>query len=140
MSLWALLRPSLTPVRSLTVTGISPSALFIPTTIFPSRPAASSTGDSSILIFWLGNDEGLTRGTAARLVNEIDGAAAVEVDEVEVACAFASDDLRSRDEQLRLAARDLHTEDALGGVSPDEGPFFLRPLQEGHRETHYGRY
>ena len=45
MSLCAVLRPSLTPVRSLTVTGISPSALFIPTTIFPSFAGASSTGD-----------------------------------------------------------------------------------------------
>jgi hypothetical protein len=45
ISLCALLRPSLTPVRSLTVKGISPSARFIPTRIFPSFPAASSTVD-----------------------------------------------------------------------------------------------
>jgi len=44
MSLCAVLRPSLTPVRSLTVTGISPSALFIPTTIRPSFAGVSSTG------------------------------------------------------------------------------------------------
>ena len=43
MSLCAVLRPSLTPVRSLTVTGMSPKDLFIPTTILPSLPAASST-------------------------------------------------------------------------------------------------
>ena len=43
ISLWALLRPSLTPVRILTVRGISPSALFIPIRIFPNFPAASST-------------------------------------------------------------------------------------------------
>ena len=43
ISLWALLRPSLTPVRNLMVRGISPSALFIPISIFPNFPAASST-------------------------------------------------------------------------------------------------
>jgi hypothetical protein len=43
ISLWALLRPSLTPVRILMVRGISPSALFIPISIFPNFPAASST-------------------------------------------------------------------------------------------------
>lgn len=43
MSLCAVFLPSFTPVRSFTVTGISPSALFIPTTILPSFPAASST-------------------------------------------------------------------------------------------------
>ena len=43
ISLWALLRPSLTPVRILMVRGISPSALFIPISIFPNLPAASST-------------------------------------------------------------------------------------------------
>jgi hypothetical protein len=43
ISLWALFRPSLTPVRILMVRGISPSALFIPISIFPSFPAASST-------------------------------------------------------------------------------------------------
>src|SRR6266702_2887693 len=48
INLCALLRPSLTPVRILTVKGISPSARFIPTRIFPSLPAASSTvGDMS---------------------------------------------------------------------------------------------
>jgi hypothetical protein len=41
--LWAVFRPSFTPVRSFTVTGISPRALFIPTTIFPSLAGASST-------------------------------------------------------------------------------------------------
>lgn len=43
INLCALLRPSLTPVRSLMVKGISPSARFIPTRIFPSFPAASNT-------------------------------------------------------------------------------------------------
>lgn len=43
ISLWALLRPSLTPARILMVRGISPSALFIPISIFPNFPAASST-------------------------------------------------------------------------------------------------
>jgi hypothetical protein len=47
INLCALLRPSLTPVRSLMVKGISPRARFIPTRIFPSLPAASSTvGDT----------------------------------------------------------------------------------------------
>jgi hypothetical protein len=41
--LWALLRPSLTPVRILMVRGISPRARFIPIKIFPNFPAASST-------------------------------------------------------------------------------------------------
>jgi hypothetical protein len=43
ISLWAVLRPSLTPVRILMVRGISPRARFIPIKIFPSFPAASST-------------------------------------------------------------------------------------------------
>ena len=43
ISLWAVLRPSLTPVRILMVRGISPRARFIPTKIFPNFPAASST-------------------------------------------------------------------------------------------------
>jgi hypothetical protein len=46
ISLWAVFRPSLTPVRNLIVRGISPSALFIPVRIFPSFPAASSTVSS----------------------------------------------------------------------------------------------
>ena len=43
MSLCAVFRPSLTPVRSLIVTGTSPSALFIPMRILPSFPGASRT-------------------------------------------------------------------------------------------------
>ena len=43
INLCALLRPSLTPVRSLIVKGISPRARFIPIRIFPSFPAASNT-------------------------------------------------------------------------------------------------
>ena len=43
INLWAVLRPSFTPVRSFTVTGMSPRALFIPTIILPSLAAASST-------------------------------------------------------------------------------------------------
>ena len=79
-----------------------------------------------------------TRGTTAGLVHEVDWAPAVDVDEVEVTHAFAPYDLRGGDEQLRLAARNLHAEDALGGVPTDEGPLFFRSLEEGHRKTHYG--
>lgn len=43
MSLCAVFLPSLTPVRSLTVRGMSPSALFIPTRILPNLPGVSST-------------------------------------------------------------------------------------------------
>lgn len=43
ISLCDVLWPSFTPVRSFTVSGISPSALFMPARIFPSFPAASST-------------------------------------------------------------------------------------------------
>ena len=49
ISLWALLRPSLTPVRILMVRGISPSALFIPISIFPNFPAASSTVSEEVI-------------------------------------------------------------------------------------------
>lgn len=45
--LWAVFLPSLTPVLSFTVTGISPKARFMPTTIFPSLAAASSTAQFS---------------------------------------------------------------------------------------------
>jgi len=43
ISLWAVFRPSLTPVRSFTVTGISPRALFMPIKILPNFPGVSST-------------------------------------------------------------------------------------------------
>ena len=59
------------------------------------------------------------------LVHEVDGTSAVDVDEVEVACTLAADDLGRGDEELGLAAGDLHAEGALGGVPTDEGPLFL---------------
>ena len=40
---WDVFLPSLTPVRSFTVKGISPRARFIPVNILPSFPGASST-------------------------------------------------------------------------------------------------
>ena len=43
ISLCAVFFPSFTPDLSFTVTGISPSALFMPTTILPSFPTASRT-------------------------------------------------------------------------------------------------
>ena len=77
-----------------------------------------------------------TRRPTTGLVHEIDGAPAVDVDEVEVARTLAADDLRCGDEELRLAACYLHAESILGGVAADEGPFFLRALEEGHRQAH----
>ena len=143
MSLCAVLRPSLTPVRSLTVTGMSPKDLFIPTTILPSRPAASSTDTprvphtTSIHLRARGKVERIrTRRPTTGLVHEVDGASAVDVDEVEVSRTLAADDFGGGDKELRLAAGDLHAEDTLGGVPADEGPFFLRALEEGHRQTH----
>lgn len=137
MSLCAVLRPSLTPVLSLTVTGMSPNARFMPTTILPNLPAASRTMRGSGQPGTAG--EATCRPTgraAASLVHQIDWAAAIHVDKVEVACALLADDLCRRHEQLGLAACDLHAEDRLGGVSADEGPLFLRALKERHRETH----
>ena len=77
-----------------------------------------------------------TRRPTTGLVHEIDGAPAVDVDEVEVAHTLAADDLRGGDKELRLAACYLHAEGALGGMPADEGPLFLRALEEGHRQTH----
>ena len=118
MSLCAVFRPSLTPVRSLTMTGISPSALFIPMRIFPSRPAASSTSRTPkfSLVFtqlsrrlWMR----LTRGPAASFVYKVDWAATIDIDEVEVARALPADDLGGGDKKLWLAARDLHAKNGL---------------------------
>ena len=43
INLWAVFFPSFTPVRNLTVTGMSPKAWFMPTRLLPSFEGASST-------------------------------------------------------------------------------------------------
>lgn len=84
---------------------------------------------SFALLNWM---EERTRRATSSLVHQINGAPAVDVDEVEVAGALLPDDLRGGDEQLRFAPCDLHTEDGLRRVSSDERPFFFRALEEGH--------
>ena len=61
----------------------------------------------------------LTRGPAALLIDQIDGTAAVNVDEVEVASTDLADNFRCRYEELGLTTSDLHTKDLLRGVSSD---------------------
>ena len=55
----------------------------------------------------------LTRGPAASFVYKVDWAAAIDIDEVEVARALPADDLGGRDKKLRFAARDLHAKNGL---------------------------
>lgn len=97
----------------------------MPTTIFPNLPAASST-------VWVARQPGTGRFNRSHtgrstpsLVNEVDRAPAIEIDEVEIPRAFFPDDLSGRNKQGGLAARKLHTKDGLRRVSSYEGPLFF---------------
>jgi hypothetical protein len=140
ISLWAVLRPSLTPVRNLIVKGISPSALFIPIRIFPSFPAASSTVSGVLIKIFCyckaDATKGRTSGTTASLEDKVDWTSAVHVHKVDAAPTFFRYHFCCRDERGRFAPRDLYSKHCLGWVSSDQGPLFLGTGKERRRQAH----
>ena len=140
ISLWALLRPSLTPVRILMVRGISPSALFIPISIFPSFPAASSTvSEESFQHFIPKTDTAKKRtsGTTACSKDKIDRTTAVQVHEVDASVTFPGYQFGCRDECGRLVSCNLYSKHCFGRVSSDQGPLLFGTRLKGCRQAHY---
>lgn len=131
-SLCAVFLPSLTPVRTLRVSGISPSALFIPVRILPNFVGASSTiimHDCQCHDTLEQNDgeRGRTRTSSTRLENEVNRTSTVHIRIIEPiapASQFFCKYFGGADEQRRLGACELDAEVFLRGVTPDERPFF----------------
>ena len=86
INLCAVFFPSFTPVLSLTVNGMSPSALFMPTMIRPSFPTASSTAHNVNKKKDGVSDTGILTGRSApRFEDEIDWTPAVDIHKVNIA-------------------------------------------------------
>ena len=56
--------------------------------------------------------------------HEVDGAAAIEVDEVDGGGEFFSNDLSGGNQDMWFVASNLDAKDGFGGMASDEGPFF----------------
>ena len=139
ISLWAVLRPSLTPVRILMVRGISPRARFIPIRIFPNFPAASSTviveseACQTFCSFQNRHCEVRTGRTTACSKDKVDWTTTVQVHKVDAAVAFSRYHFGRGDKRGRLASCNLYPKHFFGRVSSDQGPLFFGARQKGCR-------
>jgi len=137
MILCALLRPSLTPVRSLIVTGISPSALDIPATILPSFAGASNTAEALFRF-----EETTCQATHKRFrfhfEDKVDRTSTVYVDEVYASCIakFAPNDLGGWDHCAGLVPRKLNPKHGFRWVPSNEGEFGRRSCEKRGRKSH----
>lgn len=140
ISLWAVLRPSFTPVRILMVRGISPRARFIPTKIFPNFPAASSTvskvsNRSLSTFFCFKTCKERTSGTTTGSKDKVYWTTTVQVHKVDATgtAAFSRYHFGCGDKSGRLVSCNLYPKHFFGRVSSDQGPLFLGTRQKGCR-------
>jgi hypothetical protein len=66
-----------------------------------------------------------TGRTTTRAEDVVNWTTTVDVDKVDVSCAFLGDDLCCRDKRSGFVSRYLDAKSRFGRVSPNEGPFFL---------------